>query len=135
MSATSLALVMYIVWTVLLIFMLVGCRAMLVIAENRSVKFNADGSDVGQRGLRITRAHANCVESSVIIVGTLLLAIALQQQAVTDPLAYTLIACRVVQSLVHISSGAVWAIAIRGVAFLAQLVICLYWLAMMAGVS
>lgn len=134
MTATAMALALYITWTILLIFVMVGYRAKLVMSDSHSVKFNADGSDAGKLGHRITRAHANCVESSVFVVGTLLLAIAQDQQTVTDPLAYWLIALRLVQSLVHISSGAVWAIGIRGLAFTGQLIICLYWLYGLTGV-
>lgn len=133
MDATSTALGLYILWTILLIFVMVGYRAKLVMSNNHSVVFSADGSDAGKLGHRITRAHANCVESAVFVVGTLLLSLALNLQAVTDPLAYTLIALRVVQSLVHMSSGATWAIGIRGLAFLGQLLICMYWIAIMIG--
>ncbi len=133
MTATAMALTLYLFWTIFLIFVMIGYRAKLVIGQNHSVVFNADGSDAGKLGHRITRAHANCVESSVFILGTLLLSLALNQHAVTDPLAYWLIALRLVQSLVHISSGAVWAIGIRGLAFAGQLVICLYWLFVLIG--
>lgn len=131
MSATGVALVLYIFWTILLIFALVGYRAKLVMNNGHAVAFNADGSDAGHLGLRITRAHANCVESAVFIVGTLLLSLTVNLQTLTDPLAYVLIILRVVQSLVHISSGAVWAIGIRGLAFVGQLFICIYWLILM----
>lgn len=133
MDATGTALGLYILWTILLIFIMVGYRTKLVMSDKHSVVFNADGSDAGKLGHRITRAHANCVESAVFIVGTLLLSLAMNQQALTDPLAYTLIGLRIIQSLVHMSSGAVWAIGIRGLAFIGQLLICIYWLVIMLG--
>lgn len=125
---TELALIGYIGWTVLLIVLLIAYRAMLVVSNQRSVIFKADGSDVDALGYRITRAHANCVESSVLIIGTLLLAIASKNTEVTDPFALYLLGARVLQTFFHLLSSKPWAIGPRGLFYTVQIVIVVYWL-------
>ncbi|MEW9798570.1 MAPEG family protein [Alteromonas sp. CYL-A6] len=128
MSATATALAGYIVWTILLIFLMIAYRAKLVVSDKHSVVFKPDGTDADSLCYRITRAHANCVESAVFVVGTLVLSLAVGAQSVTDPLAMWLLYARLFQSVIHMISGATWAIGLRGLAFFVQLVICGYWL-------
>lgn len=129
MSATTIALAGYIGWTILLILVLIGYRSVIVVRGQKAAnEFSSSGEDVTALGLRLTRAQANCVESFPIVGGTLLLALATQQQAVTDPLALMVFAARLAQSSVHILSTSVIAVQLRLVFFLVQLGICLYWL-------
>ncbi len=128
MSLTAISLAGYIAWTMILLLALAGYRTKLANSETRGLKFKADGSDVPEFGLRLTRAQANCSESFAIIGGTLLLAIATGQTALTDGLALVLLSARLGQSIVHIISISNMAIQIRFILFLIQFGICGYWL-------
>ncbi|MDM7859001.1 MAPEG family protein [Alteromonas sp. ASW11-36] len=130
MSATYITLIGYIGWTMLLLLVLAGYRTVLS-KQMKTLKFAADGSDVPDVGHRITRAQANCSESFAIIGGTLLLAIATSSTAITDGLAYVLLAARLAQSIVHMISTSNLAIQIRFVLFLVQFGLCGYWLFML----
>ncbi|MEM1111208.1 MAG: MAPEG family protein [Pseudomonadota bacterium] len=132
MSATIIALAGYIAWTVLLLLALIGYRSAAVAkGEKMANEFSASGDDVSALGQRITRAQANCVEIFPIVGGTLLLALAADQTAVTDGLALVVLGARLAQSVVHMLSTAVMAVQLRLVFFAVQLGICLYWLFLM----
>ena len=51
----------------------------------------------------------------------------------TDPLAYALLAARIVQSLIHLSSLSAVAVSLRFTAFAVQLGIAIYWAARLLG--
>ncbi|HPG92982.1 MAG TPA: MAPEG family protein, partial [Dokdonella sp.] len=76
---------------------------------------------------RLARAHANCLENLPIFAGLLLIAIATDHIAITDPLAYLFIGARVFQSLVHLASVSSTAVTIRFTAYSVQIAIGLYW--------
>lgn len=129
MSATTIAFAGYIAWTSFLVIALIGYRSVIVMRGQKAAnEFNASGEDVTGLGYRITRAQANCVESFPFVGGVLLLALATDQQALTDPLALIVFAARLAQSCVHILSTSVIAVQIRLLFFVAQIAICLYWL-------
>jgi uncharacterized MAPEG superfamily protein len=133
MSATIIALAGYIAWTILLLLLLIGYRSMSVAkGEKAANEFSVSGDDVSDLGQRITRAQANCVESFPIVGGTLLMALALGQSAVTESLALIVLGARLAQSVVHIISTSVIAVQLRLVLFLVQLGICAYWLYQLA---
>ncbi|GAB2684149.1 MAPEG family protein [Aliiglaciecola sp. 3_MG-2023] len=129
MNATIIALLGYISWTLLLLILLAAYRTILVSQKQRLPnQFKADGSDSPDFGQRLTRAHLNCAESFVLIGGTMLAALATNASAITDTLAYYLLAARLGQSVVHLVSTSVMAVQIRFVFFLIQIGICIYWL-------
>lgn len=129
MNYTILALIAYILWTMLLLLSLAGFRTFYNKSNNRkSLKFDASGSDVGGFGERLTRAHANCYESFVFVAGPMILALATGSAAITNGLAIYMIMARLAQSIVHIVSVANIAITLRFVFFLVQFGIAAYWL-------
>lgn len=131
MNATIIALSGYIGWTLLLLVLLAVYRTMLVMNKERQPNgFKADGSDSPEFGQRVARAHLNCAESFVVTGGVMLLALATSSAAITDPLAYYLLAARLGQSIVHLASTSVLAVQIRFALFLAQIGISGYWLVM-----
>jgi uncharacterized MAPEG superfamily protein len=77
---------------------------------------------------RLCRAHANCYESFPILGGLLLLAIATDNTAITDGLAYYLVAARVLQSATQLVSSSNMAVQLRFAFFVAQLGIALWWI-------
>lgn len=129
MNATIIAASAYIAWVMLLLLSLAVYRGAFNQMQKRSsLKFQADGSDVGDLGQRITRAHMNSVECFPFIVGVMLLAIVTGSSAITNGLALIVIVARVLQSIVHIISVSNAAIYLRFVFFLVQFGICGYWL-------
>ncbi|MFT6329133.1 MAG: hypothetical protein ACJAYN_001062 [Bermanella sp.] len=128
MNASIIVLLGYISWTLVLLLALAFYRTYLSQSGKfKGLKFQADGSDVPEFGNRLTRAQANCVECFSFIGGVLLLAIATDSTAITNGLAYILLAARLGQSIVHLVSTTNIAIQARFVFFLIQFGIVIYW--------
>jgi uncharacterized MAPEG superfamily protein len=130
MNTSALALVGYIAWYVALLLLMGGTRVGAVLTAGHAVNtFKPDGSDVAPFGQRVTRAHANCYEGFPFFGGTLLLALATQTTAITDPLALVALAFRVAQSTIHMVSTHPVAVNLRFACLLGQVGIVGYWLA------
>lgn len=128
MSATALAVLGYIGWTLVLIVMNEALRSYVVLSGRKAPSsFSPDGSDVSPFAHRLARAHANCYESFPIIGGLLLLALATGQTSVTDTLALWVLAARVAQSSTHLISTSNLAVNIRFAFFAVQLVVAVWW--------
>ncbi len=128
MTATALALLGFVAWTLLLMLLMESMRSWLVLSgRKRSDSFLIDGSDVSPFAQRLARAHANCYESFPIIGGLLLLALATRNTTITDPLALWMLAARVAQSITHLLSASALAVQIRFACFAVQLLIAVWW--------
>jgi len=127
MSATGCALLGFVVWSVLLTFMLLFVRFGAMSRGHPVNTFAPEGTDVGDFGRRVTRAHANSLENLAILASLLLYALATDQTAVTNGLATVAFGARVVQSLAHIASGSTPAVLVRATAFGVQMVVALVW--------
>lgn len=128
MFGTAPALAAFIAWTLFLLVLMEGLRSRLVLAG----RVPANGFSPGNEGLspflqRLARAHLNCVESLPVFGGLMLLAIATDRTAVTDPLAALLVAARIVQSTIHLASTSAQAVTLRFAAFAVQLAIAVWW--------
>lgn len=89
--------------------------------------FLPSGEDVGGFAVRLARAHANCYEFLPFALAVLAYAAATGGTAVTDGLAYYLLAARIGQSAVHLISTSTVAVFVRFGFFLAQWAILVYW--------
>jgi uncharacterized MAPEG superfamily protein len=127
MSATGCALLGFVVWSVLLTFMLLFVRFGAMSRGHPVNTFTPEGTDVGDFGRRVTRAHANSLENLAIMASLLLYALATDQTAVTNGLATVAFGARIVQSLAHIASGGTPAVLVRATAFGVQMVVALIW--------
>ncbi len=128
MNATLTALTGFIAWTLFLLILMEVIRSGLVIKKSVAVNaFRPDNANLSPFMQRLARAHANCLEGLPIFGGLMLVAALSGNAAVTDPLAYMLLAARVVQSLVHLASLSVLAVNIRFIAFAVQTGIAVYW--------
>ncbi len=129
MSASTSALLGYIMWTLALLVLLGYVRVSLSITGKRAPNsFAPDGADVSPFVNRLCRAHANCYESFPIFGGLLLLAIATGNNAVTDGLAYYFIGARVLQSVTQLVSSSNLAVQVRFAFFIVQIVIGVIWI-------
>lgn len=125
MNASLVCLLGLIVWTIVLLFVLVGTRAKLIVGGK--LVFDQQGADLPGIGARITRAQSNSLEWLTIPAALLLYAIATNQTAVTDGLAIFVLSARVAQSIVHIAAITRLAVFARASIFSAQAIIWLIW--------
>ena len=127
-SASAAVLASFIAWTLLLLVLMEIIRTQLVVRGRVPANgFTPDNRALSPFMQRLARAHANCIENLPIFGGLLLLAIATGRTALTDPLAFVFLACRIGQSLVHLASTSNAAVSIRFTAFAVQMAIGLYW--------
>jgi uncharacterized MAPEG superfamily protein len=128
MSASALALLGYVAWTLALISVNEVLRTILVLSGKKAANsFHPDGADVSPFAHRLARAHANCIENFPIIGGLLLLALVTGQHAVTDPLAPWVLAARIAQSCTHLLSTSSMAVFVRFAFYAVQLAIAAWW--------
>ncbi len=128
MNPTLTALTAFIAWTLFLLVLMEIIRSKLVLTRAMPANgFQPDNTNLTPFMQRLARAHANCLEGLPIFGGLMLVAVVAGQSAVTDPLAYTLLGARMVQSLIHLASLSVAAVTLRFVAFAVQMGIAGYW--------
>ena len=129
MTPTAVALLGFTAWTLALLVLLATVRTGLVFAgKKKSNDFRPSGDDLDGFGARATRAHANCYENLPIAAALLLYAIATDQTAITDPLAFIYLGARVLQSLTHLASTSRPAVLVRFSFFIVQIAILFFWL-------
>lgn len=127
-SPTILALTAFISWALALLILMEILRTKLVLAKKTVVtSFVPDNSNLSPFMQRLARAHANCIEGIPIFGGLMLVAIATDRASVTNSLALVLLAARITQSLIHLSSSSSTAINLRFLAFAVQVGIAVYW--------
>lgn len=127
-SSTAIALTGFIGWTLVLLILMELLRGRLVVLKRIPAnEFKPDNSNLSPFMQRLARAHANCVEGLPLFGGLLLLALATDLTSITDPLAYALLAARIAQSILHLSSLSVLAVNARFGCFAIQLAIAVYW--------
>ena len=128
MSATAFALTVFISWALGLLIVMEVIRTYLVISGKVAANgFTPDNAALSPFMQRLARAHANCIEGLPIFGGLLGVAILISKTDVTDPLASTLLAARIVQSIIHLVSTSQVAVSLRFTAFAVQMVIGAYW--------
>jgi hypothetical protein len=128
MLNTALAVSGLVAWYLLLLLIIWSSRVYLSVVEGRPANgFANDGSDVGPFSERLCRAHANMYEGAPYLLGPLLLALAIDQAHVTEGLALWFLACRVLQSTVHLLSTSNLAVQARFAFFFVQFGIACYF--------
>lgn len=128
LSSSTIALTGFIAWTLLLLVLMEVIRTQLVLRGKVPANgFTPDNAGLSHFMQRLARAHANCIESLPVFGGLLIVAIATDRAATTDPLAYVFFGARLFQSIVHLASVSANAVTIRFSAFAVQMAIGLYW--------
>ncbi len=126
MTPTLTALTGFALWTLLLTACIGITRAYVAQTTGKAPNtFAPDGSDIGGFSQRLARTHANCFENLPIVAAILLAVEVAGLGAISDPLAMWILAARIAQSLVHLSSTSVPAVFTRFAFFLAQVVLLL----------
>ena len=128
MNPSAVALVGYALWTIAIVFIIPSVRVPLIMGGKREANsFRTDGTDVSDFASRLARVHANCVENLPIFGAIILAAMATGNADITDDLALWVLAARIGQSAVHLSSGSNLAVQLRFGFFLPQLLIQISW--------
>ena len=134
MSRTLLALLGFISWALLLLVLMEAIRSKLVLTGRVAANaFNPENSNLSPFMQRLARAHANCLEGLPIFGGLMLVAVIAGKSSVTDPLAYTLLAARIVQSTIHLASTSSTAVNARFLAFVLPVGLAVYWACKLLG--
>jgi uncharacterized MAPEG superfamily protein len=127
-TPTVVALTGFIAWALALLVLMEAIRAKQVLTKEVPANgFTPDNAKQSPFMQRLARAHANCLEGLPIFGGLMLVALATDRSHVTDPLAYTFLAARIVQSIIHLCSVGATAVTLRFVAFTVQMVIGVVW--------
>lgn len=127
-SHTAIALTGFITLALVLIIVMELLRSRLVVLKQIPINaFRPDNANLSPFMQRLARAHANCIEGIPIFGGFLLVALVTGQTAVTDTLAYPLLAARLVQVSAHLLSLSILVVNIRAAAFAVQMVIGACW--------
>ena len=125
MSASIICLFGLIIWSITLMFVLLGARTKHALGGQ--LVFDQQGIDLGGTPQRITRAQANSLEWLVIPAALLIYGIATGQSEVTDGLALVVLGSRILQSIIHMLSVSLPAILVRATLFTVQVVIWIIW--------
>jgi uncharacterized MAPEG superfamily protein len=113
---------LYAFWALLLVLSLGLWRTIQVVrGTHRANEFTAGVPHGADLYWRLNRAHMNTVENlpifaSVVVAGALMGA----QHAAVEPLVWGVLALRVAQTTVHLSSGSAQAVVLRATCFFAQ---------------
>ena len=128
MTPTLAALTGFVAWSLLLLVVMELLRTRLVLTGAVSANgFTPDNANLSPFMQRLARAHANCIEGLPIFGGLMLIAVVNGWSTVTDPLAYVVLAARILQSLIHLASVSATAVTLRFSAFAVQMAIGVYW--------
>ena len=128
MSPTMIALTGFIFWTLLLLVAMGLTRVRLVMTRQVPPNgFKPDNAGLSPFMQRLARAHMNGIEGLPLFGGLMLVAVVSGHAEITDPLAFVFLGARLVQSVVHLMSTSNRAVQLRFVAFLAQVLIGLWW--------
>lgn len=129
MTPTATVLLAYASWFIFLLLCLAFVRTSLVLQGKRaSNSFSPSGDDMEGFAKRLTRAHANCYENMGLVAAVLLYAIATNQTALTDGLAYLFLGARLGQSVAHLIATNRPFVFIRFTFFVVQVLILIVWL-------
>lgn len=128
MNETAIALTGFAAWALFLLVLMEIVRTSFVIqGKGRSNGFKPDNSGLSPFAQRLARAHANCYENLPVFGGLMLVAIATDTTDITNSMAYLFLACRIIQSSIHLASTSEKAVNIRFSFFFIQTIIGVYW--------
>lgn len=122
------ALVIYGVWTLLLLIAITGIRAAMTLHGCRAANsFSPTGEDVSPLSARLCRAHANCYENLPVFATIVLAAEVSGRSNITDPAALVVVGARLAQSITHVISTSDLAVHFRFAFLAVQIVFLVYW--------
>jgi uncharacterized MAPEG superfamily protein len=122
------ALLLFALWTLVLMFVYVGYRVGLVVLGKKPANAWTRGqlTDDPPFVVRASHAHMNCVENLPIFAAIVLAAAALGKNPVVDAVAIYFIGLRVAQSVVHLIGISHWLVFVRANLFVLQVLLYFY---------
>lgn len=123
------ALLLFAVWTLILMFIYVFPRVALVLTMKKKANAWTRGQPTEDSPLliRAQHAHMNCVENLPVYGAIVLAAAAMGRNEVVDGLLATaFIGLRIAQSVVHLISTSPGMVFLRANLFIPQILLCLY---------
>jgi len=126
------ALIAYALWAIALVITLAIVRTSMVLrGEAKANSFAAGVPHGGDTYWRLNRAHLNTLENLPIFAAIVLSGwVVGMESAMFNRLAVIVVVARIVQSIIHVTSGSVAAVSFRFTAFAVQLV-CEIWMAVL----
>lgn len=129
MTPSLVALCLFAGWTIVLVTAVAGYRVIVAQSTGKAVNsFSPAGTDLDAFGLRLTRAHLNCLELLPVVAAVILSAAVAGRADVTDGLAMPLLYARLAQSCVHLVSTSTPAVLVRATLLVVQLAIVAIWI-------
>lgn len=109
------ALLLFAVWTLVLMFVYVGYRVVLVLAMKKPANawLRGQPSDDPPFITRAHHAHLNCLENLPLFAAIVLSAVALGKTPVVDQVGAFVLYARLAQSAVHLIGVSHWLVFIR----------------------
>lgn len=109
------ALLLFAVWTLVLMFTYVGYRVVLVLMMKKKANAWTRGQPTDDPAFitRAQHAHLNCLENLPIFAAIVLAGVALGKSAVIDQVAVWVLAARLAQSITHLIGTSHWLVFIR----------------------
>jgi uncharacterized MAPEG superfamily protein len=99
MAPTLTALAGFAAWSLFLLVLMEVLRGRLVLTKAVPAnEFRPDNANLSPFMQRLARAHANCMEGLPVFGGLMPVAVLAGRSSITDPLAFTLLGARIVQS-------------------------------------
>lgn len=122
------ALLLFAVWTLVLMFIYAGYRIALVLAMKKKANSWTRGqpTDDPPFFVRASHAHINCVENLPVFAAVVLAAHALGKVPVVDSVAAWVLYLRIAQSVTHLIGISHWLVFIRANFFVLQALLYLY---------
>ena len=122
------ALLLFAVWTLVLMFIYAGYRIALVLAMKKKANSWTRGQPTDDPPFitRASHAHINCVENLPVFAAIVLAAYALGKVPVVDTVAAWVLYLRIAQSVTHLIGISHWLVFIRGTFFTLQALLYLY---------
>ena len=130
MTVTLTALLCFVAWTLALVLLVVGYRALLVLTFQRKADSWLRGTETDDPAFikRAQNAHANCLENLLLFGGVVLVAGLSGQMGELDFLAPWLLGARIMQSTVHLIAVNHWMVFMRFNFYLVQMLILVWWI-------
>ncbi len=119
----------YITWMIILFVLMFYVRVKAINEGLSFRKITHTNEHISDFAYRVSRAHANCCENFPIFVAVVFIAAMTNTLFVINQLVYLFLAARIAQSCAHLSSGRKRVTLIRGIFFLVQICLIIYWMA------
>lgn len=128
MTASTTALIGFVLWTIALVGSVVLHRVYLTLTGRKRADQLSQALYKGPIWYeRATDAHKNCLENLPLFGAVVFSAVVTGNEAIIDPLAFYFLGARLVQSSIHLIAVNHWAVMARFTAYQVQLGLLIYW--------